>query len=306
LAFLPQSVTIAGALKAACELLTANSARDNDADAKVDAQVLLCHVLDQTTTHLYTWPEKILTAEQANAFEQLVSRRNAGEPVAYLTGERGFWTLNLKTSNCTLIPRADTECLVECALELLPLSRAKVLDLGTGTGAIALALASENPKWQVHGCDYNKEAVALARLNAQQCALELGGAKVNFIHSDWFSAYTDSYHHDFDLIVSNPPYIAPDDQHLLRGDLRYEPTTALVAEDNGYSDICHIIGHAKHFLKPGGILMLEHGFEQGEKVRQYFDEHGYIKVSTRKDYSQNERFTFGYVVRGQQEANKPD
>ncbi|NQZ08347.1 MAG: peptide chain release factor N(5)-glutamine methyltransferase, partial [Algicola sp.] len=223
----------------------------------------------------------------------LIERRQTGEPVAYLTGERGFWTLNLKTNSATLIPRADTECLVEHALATVEQAQAKVLDLGTGTGAIALSLATEKPGWAVHACDFSVDAVDLARLNLVQVKRDGFDVNVSIQHSDWFVAYEQQHLASFDLIVSNPPYIDPQDHHLDEGDLRFEPQSALVAQNQGYADIFYIIEQAGRFLKPSGWLMIEHGALQGTQVRQCFEQHHFSQVETIKDLAQNERFTVG-------------
>ena len=291
---LSKGVSIADALTQAKNYLAILECNPH-IDAGVDAKALLSHVTGHNQTYFYTWPEKQLSENDIQAYVLLVNKRSKGEPVAYLTGERGFWTLNLKTDNSTLIPRADTECMVEHVLTLLAQTRAKILDLGTGTGAIALALASENPKWQVYGCDYNEQAVALAQQNAQLCAPQLGGAQVEFVKSNWFEYFAAKQIGQFDLIISNPPYIAQDDHHLSEGDVAFEPRSALVANNDGYQDIYHIIDNAKRFLKSGGILMIEHGFEQGQQVRCYFEQQGFYKVETRQDYAQNDRFTYGYA-----------
>lgn len=275
--------TINQALRTATQKLSESSP-----SASADARLLLCHVLGQNPTYLYTWSDKILSAEQSQHFEQLIEKRALGEPVAYITGERGFWTFTLKTADCTLIPREETECLVEQALAMLSQPQAKVLDLGTGTGAIALALASERPQWQVFACDYNHDAVALAQENAR----DIGLCNVDIRQSDWFGAFAE-HQQSFDLIVSNPPYIAPDDPHLELGDLRFEPVAALAAENEGYADVFHIIEQAKKFLRPDGLLMIEHGFEQGQKIRQHFTDKGFEGVATHKDLAALERFTSG-------------
>lgn len=256
--------------------------------AGLDADVLLCHVLAKSRTFLYTWPERELTQTQLESLQKLVERRLTGEPIAYLTGSREFWSLELDVSPDTLIPRPDTELLVEIALELLPAASAaqQVLDLGTGTGAIALALASEKPNWQICGVDRVPEAVALAQRNQQK--LQLGNAR--FFESDWFSALGDE---KFYLIVSNPPYIDNDDEHLRQGDVRFEPRSALVADDQGLQDFQKIISAAADYLSAEGWLLFEHGYEQGAAVRDLLRESGFIHVQTRCDLAGHERATFG-------------
>ena len=222
--------------------------------AKLDAQVLLLEVLNKPRSYLFSWPEKQLTEEQQQLFDSYCQRRLNGEPVAHITGTREFWSLPLHVNATTLIPRPDTETLVETALELPLNDSANVLDLGTGTGAIALALASEKPRWQITGVDRIAQAVALSTLNKQRLGLD----QVNFLQSNWFSEVENQ---KFDLIVSNPPYIEHDDEHLAQGDVRFEPLSALVAEDDGMADIKHIITQAKDYLVPNGYLLIEHGFE---------------------------------------------
>jgi release factor glutamine methyltransferase len=251
----------------------------------LDAQVLLAHVLGKETIYLMTWPERDITAEQKSEFEALVNKRINGVPVAHLTGTREFWSLPLKVNNSTLIPRPDTEILVEAALEICP-EHAHILDLGTGTGAIILALASELPKATCLGIDFSSEAVQLAAENARQ----LNISNVQFKQSNWFADVTGK----FDLIVSNPPYIDKDDHHLNQGDVRFEPLSALVAENQGLADIQLIAGQAGHFLKAGGALLVEHGFEQGASVREIFNNFRYAQVKTLKDYGGNERVTMGF------------
>ncbi|MEH6358868.1 MAG: peptide chain release factor N(5)-glutamine methyltransferase [Pseudomonadales bacterium] len=256
--------------------------------ARLDAEVLMCHVLDKSRTFLYTWPERELTQAQFQGLQVLVERRLAGEPVAYLTGSREFWSLELDVSPDTLIPRPDTELLVEIGLELLPLASApqQVLDLGTGTGAIALALASEKPDWQFCGVDRVSEAVALAQRNQQKLQI----ANARFFESDWFSALGDEKFH---LIVSNPPYIDNDDEHLQQGDVRFEPRSALVAGKQGLQDYQKIISEAADYLSDQGWLLFEHGYEQGAAVRDLLLANGFVDVQTRCDLAGHERATFG-------------
>ncbi len=253
-------------------------------EVRREAEVLLCFVLGQSRTYLFTWPDRPLTPEQQALFEGLVEQRAQGVPVAYLTGEREFWSLPLKVSPATLIPRADTECLVELALARISPS-ARVLDLGTGTGAIALALASEQTCAEVWAVDASPDALAIARQNA-----ECLGLSVQLLHSDWFSALDAQR---FDLIVSNPPYIAARDQHLEQGDLRFEPRSALVSGEDGLDDIRRILQDAPAHLRAQGWLLLEHGYDQGEAVRALFKAGGFVAVETQADYAGLDRVTLG-------------
>ncbi|GMG86554.1 peptide chain release factor N(5)-glutamine methyltransferase [Biformimicrobium ophioploci] len=273
--------TVKAALQRASELQDSDSAR-------LDTELLLAFVLGKDRTWLYTWPEKILTDEQAAQFAQLLERRKAGEPVAHLTGRREFWTLNLHVDPNTLIPRPDTELMVEIALELPLPERAQVLDLGTGTGAIALAIASEMPGWQVTAVDRVEAAVQLAERNRAEHGI--GNARV--LVSDWYEQLAGQ---KYDLIVSNPPYIAGDDPHLEQGDVRFEPSSALVADDEGLADIRKIAEGAQAHLVPGGWLMVEHGWQQAEAVRQVFSEYGFGSIESRKDLAGWERVTLGLL-----------
>lgn len=255
-------------------------------EALFDAELLLGYVLDCDRTYLKTWPEKELTAEQFVAYSRLIRLRTEGQPVAHLIGFRDFWTLELFVSPTTLIPRPDTEVLIEHALEQALPSDAKVLDLGTGTGAIALSLASERPGWDVTASDAFPEVVDLAKKNGLHNKLE----RVSIVCSAWFDAFEGRM---FNLIVSNPPYIDPLDPHLSQGDLRFEPSTALVAEDHGMADIRHIVKASPNHLLVGGWLMIEHGYQQGVLVRDCFKLHGFDKVETVQDFGGNDRITVG-------------
>ena len=255
--------------------------------AKLDVEILLCFVLDKERSYLLTWPEKLLSDEQLHYFLQLLTRRIQGEPIAYITGIKEFWSLPLVVSKSTLIPRPDTETLIELVLEQYGYSKnINCLDLGTGTGAIALALASENPTWKIDAIDFNEEAVLLAQLNAKNCKLE----QVNIFQSDWFSQ-VDS-HKKYDLIVSNPPYIDCEDINLNQGDVRFEPSSALIASDSGLADIKHIADMASSFLTAQGQLFFEHGFDQGHAVRSILLNLGFEKAQTEQDLNGHDRITW--------------
>ena len=251
-----------------------------------DAEILLGFVTGRTRTFILAFGETLLADDELTRLDALLARRVQGEPVAYLTGQREFWSLPLEVSAATLIPRPDTECLVEQALARLPAAPCRILDLGTGTGAIALALACERPDCQVTALEVVPEAVALARRNAQR----LGIDNVTVLQSHWFSALADAR---FSLIVSNPPYIDGDDPHLTQGDVRFEPKSALVAPDAGLADLDTIITGARRFLENDGWLLVEHGWRQGGAVRELFTRAGYHGVETCRDYGGNERLTLG-------------
>ncbi len=255
--------------------------------ARIDAEVLLCHVLGKSRTYLFTWSDKHLTEQEQSAFEQVVSRREQGEPVAYIVGTREFWSLPLKVSTSTLIPRPDTERLVELALEKMGLGEGKGLDLGTGTGAIALALASERSDYQMLGVDLQPEAQQLATENAN--ALNIANA--TFLHGSWFEPIANG--EKFDIIVSNPPYIDETDPHLSQGDVRFEPDSALVADENGLADLRYIADKAREYLQPKAWLLMEHGHDQGEATREILLGLGYDQVSTQQDYAGVDRVTMG-------------
>lgn len=254
-----------------------------------DAEILLEHVTGKARTFILAFGETALTADQHAQLSALLSRRKAGEPVAHLTGEREFWSLPLYVSAATLIPRPDTECLVEHALVRLPATACRILDLGTGTGAIALALASERPDCQVTAVDVMPDAVALALRNVAR----LGFNNVKIQQSSWFDALVGQ---QFDMIVSNPPYIDERDPHLSQGDVRFEPLTALVAAEEGLADIAHIVTVSRQYLTAGGWLLIEHGWTQAEAVRALFTQAGYERVETCQDYGGNDRLTLGKMA----------
>jgi release factor glutamine methyltransferase len=256
------------------------------ASARRDTEILLCHCLGKSRTWLYTWPEREVPAEQVQAFSALLERRRSGQPIAYLVGQREFWSLPLAVNEATLIPRPETETLVAWALELPLAADAAVLDLGTGSGAIALALASERPDWRVTGIDASAQALTVARANAANTGL----GRVAFVQSDWYAAVRDLR---FDALLANPPYIANDDPHLSVGDLRFEPRSALVSSGSGLADLQHLVSGAPAQLKEHGWLLLEHGFEQGATVRQMLRDTGFAQVSTRCDLAGQERISGG-------------
>ncbi len=268
------------------ELLAAADLPDSDTPA-LDAELLLAHCLGRNRSYLRAFGERMVDEAAESQFRELLKRRVAGEPVAHLLGVREFWSLALDVDASTLIPRPDTERMIEVALELCDEQPRTVLDLGTGTGAIALALASERPAWQVCGVDCAAEAVALARRNAQKLSLQ----RVEFMQSNWFAAIDATRR--FDLIVSNPPYIAADDPHLMQGDVRFEPRSALVAERNGLADIEQIAAQSPQWLQAGGWLLLEHGWQQAAEVRALLQQRGFVDVQSWRDYGDNERVTGG-------------
>ena len=267
--------------------LLAQAAQIDSATAQLDAELLLAFVLEKPRSYLYTWPEKIVTVAQATTFMALLERRLRGEPVAYLLGRQGFWTLDLQVAEHTLIPRADTELLVEAALQLADArSILNVLDLGTGTGALALALASERSDWTVTGVDRIESAVALAQSNQRKLQL----ANVTFLHSHWFSALAGQR---YDLILSNPPYIAANDPHLQQGDVRFEPLSALVSGPDGLDDLRLIIAQAPSYLQASGWLLLEHGYDQASAVRELLAQAGFVDISSQRDLAGHERISLG-------------
>jgi release factor glutamine methyltransferase len=253
---------------------------------RLDTELLLSQAIKCDKSHLYAWPDKPLLQDHLKRYEQLLARRITGEPMAYILGQKEFWSLPIKVNTSTLIPRPETELLVEKALQLLPPgSSRRVLDLGTGTGAIALAIASERPLVEVTGCDIEPQAVALAKANKAALAIE----NITFIVRDWCSDLSQPV----DMIVSNPPYIDPEDPHLKQGDVRFEPRTALISAENGLADIKIITSQAAKILKAGGWLLFEHGFEQGQAVREILCLAGFENVGTDADLAGHERMTYG-------------
>ena len=267
------------------ELLGSAASLPGDS-ARRDAEILLCHCLCKPRSWLYAWPEAEVAAPGVQSYAALLAQRGEGVPVAYLTGQRDFWSLQLSVNEHTLIPRPETETLVEWALELPLPGAALVADLGTGSGAIALALASERPGWQVTAVDSSAAALEVARANAKTADL----ATVRFQQSDWYQALSGSLFH---LLLSNPPYVDGLDPHLRQGDVRFEPRSALVAGQDGLADLARLVDGAAQHLLSDGWLLLEHGFEQGAAVRRLLLEAGFDAVSTREDLAGLERITGG-------------
>jgi len=256
---------------------------------RLDAELLLLQVVQQSRSWLFTHADDELSMDVQTAFSRLVERRVAGEPVAYIVGTRGFWTMDLEGTPATLIPRPETELLVELALQRLPVGAAvRVADLGTGSGAVALAIASERPQAQVVASDASVSALEVARRNAQRHGL----GNVTFLHGDWLAPLAGRR---FELIVSNPPYIEADDPHLLQGDLRFEPANALASGGDGLDDLRRIIADATACLESGGWLLFEHGWNQGDAVRDLLEVAGYRDVFTTKDLEQRDRVSGGRV-----------
>ncbi|RQO37416.1 peptide chain release factor N(5)-glutamine methyltransferase [Herminiimonas sp. KBW02] len=252
--------------------------------AQLEARILLGHVTQLSRVQLITQSERALTADEAQQLSQLFVRRLAGEPIAYLTGEREFFGLSFKVSPAVLIPRPDTELLVELAIQHLP-PQGRALDMGTGSGAIAIALVHARPDAGITALDVSAEALVIATDNASK-----NHVQVEFLRSDWFSAVNTQH---FDLIVSNPPYIVQGDPHLSEGDLRFEPVDALTDHGNGLSDLHTITSGARQYLASGAWLLMEHGYDQAAAVREMLSAHGYAEVQSWRDLAGIERVSGG-------------
>lgn len=255
--------------------------------ARIDVELLLMKVLNVSRTFFYAHPEATLTPDQQEQYQALLKQRMIGTPIAHLTGIREFWSLPLNVSSHTLIPRPETELLVELTLnQLAETTTTSVLDLGTGSGAIALALASERPHWHVLACDKSHAAVNMARKNATQ----LGINNLNVLCSNWFDSIPNQ---QFNAIVSNPPYIAEHDPHLAQGDVRFEPLDALISGKDGLDALNYLIEHSQKWLVAGGLLLLEHGFDQGAAVTSALKKHGYESVHCWQDWQGHDRVSGG-------------
>jgi release factor glutamine methyltransferase len=271
-------------------IATSASAKLNSADAAFEAQLLLQHVLGVNRAWLIAHENDALEAINHAEFEALLKRRLNGEPIAYILGYREFYGLKLQVTADTLIPRPDTETLVEAALAKTPQNQtSKILDLGTGTGAIALAIAHNCPQALVTAVDASVAALKIAQENAQSLAI----TNIEFLQSDWYSALKNQ---KFDVIVSNPPYIAQNDAHLSQGDLRFEPTSALASGADGLDDIKQIIANAPKCLTPHGCLLLEHGYNQAEEVATLLKQSGFCEIETINDLGGNNRVTLGMMM----------
>jgi release factor glutamine methyltransferase len=254
--------------------------------ARLESDILLCHVLEVSLSFLLANPEFKVPLERRTVFMDLLQRRKQGEPIAYLTGKRSFWTLELQVSPDVLIPRPETERLVELALDKIPKdSHWRIADLGTGSGCIALAIASERPGCEIHATELSEPALKLANENA----LKYGLANVQFYPGSWLQPLSGK----FQIIVSNPPYVSQNDPHLRKGDCRYEPSMALSSGDDGLAAIQEIISSAAIKLQAGGWLLVEHGFDQAKQVRDLFHLGGYVSIGTETDMAGLDRVTFG-------------
>jgi len=266
-----------------------SSAHHTD-NPELDTQVLLCHTLKCNTAKLIAWPELELSNIQQKQFEDLITQRQQGTPVAYLTGHREFWSLDLMVNPATLIPRPDTELLVETILARFNNKHSfKLADLGTGSGAIAIAIASERANWEITATDVSNEALAVARHNAKKHQL----SNIQFFQGSWFEPLEDNR---FDIIVSNPPYIANHEPHLKTGDVRFEPDQALASGPTGMDDIEHLCQHAAQYLNAGGLLLFEHGYEQQKDVLNCLQKNKFTDIMQLRDLAGHVRVSLGRIT----------
>ena len=262
----------------------------NSDSADLEAEILLCLILNKSRTFLRTWPEQILKTQQLTQFQDLVQQRIQGIPIAYLTGYREFWSRDFLVNEAVLIPRADTELLIELSLELIQQQSLALLDLGTGSGVIGITLAAECPAIEVMATDFSQSALRVAEQNASRLAV----ANIEFKHSDWFTNLPPK---SYQIIISNPPYIAEDDPHLQQGDLRFEPFSALAAPQSGLADIHQIIKQSWDFLSDNGYLLIEHGYQQQPAVQALFKAQGYQQITIHSDLGGQPRVTIGRKVK---------
>ena len=255
--------------------------------ARLDAEILLCKILEKSRTYLRAWPEQVLSKEQQNSFQLLLKQREQGQPIAYITGHKEFWSRDFTVNQHVLVPRPETELLVELALDLIPDNQTRtVLDLGTGSGAIGITIAAECPSIIVIAIDNSQQALEVAKANAQKHKID----NIQFLHSHWFKQLDNQ---QFDLILSNPPYIDAADPHLQQGDVRFEPENALIAKQNGLQDFIEIAEAAKHHLLPGGYLLVEHGYNQKQQVQSIFQRLNYTNINNYCDLAGQPRVTSG-------------
>lgn len=279
-------LTIQQALQRASELKAVSDSY------RLDTELLLAEALSQTREYLHTWPERSIAPEQERLFGQLFARRVNGEPLAYILGRKDFWDFQLLVNDSVLIPRPETELLVETAIELMRAQadpKIHIVDLGTGSGAIAIALARELPAGKVTAVDRSADALHVAQLNAQRLAV----SNIEFCEGSWCDKLADN---SAEVIVANPPYVALDDPHLQQGDLRFEPDMALAAGDEGLADIKLIVQQATRVLRNRGWLLIEHGYNQGRQVAALFGASGYQQVASKTDYAGLDRLTVGQWV----------
>lgn len=255
--------------------------------AQLDAEVLLCHCLKKDRSFLRAWPEHQPDASQICLYQEFINKREQGWPVAYIIGNREFWSRSFKVTPDVLIPRPDSELLVELCLDLLPSNQeSKIIDLGTGSGILAITLAAERPLIKVTGTDFSFAALEVAIANAKSLQI----SNVNFIRSNWFDAVDIV---DFDLVISNPPYIAHDDPHLQLGDIRFEPKSALISAEQGTKDIRLLAEQARRHLKHHGRILIEHGYDQHTKTQSILNNLNYRQITTHSDLTGNPRVTSG-------------
>ena len=276
-----------------CVLTKARTSLHNTSDSPaLDAELILAHVLNKSRTYCHTWPEQKLLPAQLISYEKLIQLRMDDYPVAYILGYKSFWTFELDVTTDILIPRPETELLVEIALEKIKTTRnPKILDLGTGSGAIALAFASERADAHIVATDFSEKALKVAYENSLKLGLI---EQIDFIQSNWFETI---HAKKFDLIVSNPPYIDPDDKHL-QGSIKHEPQSALIANNKGMQDIETIIQGSTPFLNNNSWLIVEHGYDQSQQTQQLFIDNGYSEITKHRDLNNNPRLTMGKLLKG--------
>lgn len=275
-------------IKAALRNASARLA-ESSSTARMDAELLLAYVLQKNRVYLYAHSEQALEVSQHKQFETLILKRLTGVPIAYLISQREFWSLPLYVTSDTLIPRPETELLIERALSLCgERAMCSVLELGTGTGAISIALATEKPNWNILATDFSQAALLVAQKNAEQHQAQ----NIRLMHSNWFESIPKQ---TFDLIISNPPYLAEQDPHQHRGDLRFEPKQALVSGANGLEDLTQLIQESRGYLTSGGLLLLEHGYEQGKAVMNTFLDASYENIQCWQDAAGLDRVSGGWI-----------